>query len=72
MHGLAARMSPSVQVKPFGMVFLNDVRFSEEQSGELLVGPGTYRLREELIARANVAASPTRVIDVLFTQMLIQ
>ena len=33
---------------------------------------GTYRLREELIARANLAAAPARITDVLFTQMLVQ
>ena len=33
---------------------------------------GTYRLREELIARANLAAAPARINDILFTQMLIQ
>jgi flagellar FliL protein len=29
-------------------------------------------LREELIARANVAAAPARVSDVLFTELLVQ
>lgn len=33
---------------------------------------GTHRLREELIARANVAAAPARVTDVLFTEILVQ
>ncbi len=33
---------------------------------------GTYRLREELIARADVAAAPARVADVLFVEMLVQ
>ncbi len=33
---------------------------------------GTYRLREELLARADVAVAPVRVLDVLFTEMLIQ
>jgi flagellar FliL protein len=33
---------------------------------------GTYRLREELIARANAAVAPARVVDVLFTEMLVQ
>jgi len=39
---------------------------------ELRGSAGTHRLREELIARANIAASPVRVTDVLFTEMLIQ
>jgi flagellar protein FliL len=33
---------------------------------------GTYRLREELIARADVAAAPAQVADVLFVEMLVQ
>jgi flagellar FliL protein len=33
---------------------------------------GTYRLREELIARANIAVSPGRVLDILFTELLVQ
>ncbi len=32
----------------------------------------THRLREELIARANVATRPARVTDVLFVEMLVQ
>nr|WP_314072706.1 flagellar basal body-associated FliL family protein [uncultured Roseococcus sp.] len=39
---------------------------------ELRGSAGTHRLREELIARANVAASPARVTDVLFTEILVQ
>jgi flagellar FliL protein len=39
---------------------------------ELHGAAGTYRLREELIARANVAAAPARVKDVLFTELLVQ
>jgi flagellar protein FliL len=44
----------------------------EMRPEELRGSAGTYRLREELIGRANVAAAPARVSDVLFTQMLIQ
>ena len=39
---------------------------------ELRGSAGTYRLREELIARANIAVAPGTVSDVLFTQMLVQ
>jgi len=39
---------------------------------ELRGSAGTYRLREELIARANVAVAPAQVVDVLFMEMLIQ
>jgi len=44
----------------------------EMRPEELRGSAGTYRLREELLARANVAAAPARVNDVLFTEMLIQ
>ncbi|MCW3475114.1 flagellar basal body-associated FliL family protein [Limobrevibacterium gyesilva] len=44
----------------------------EMRPEELRGSAGTYRLREELIARANVAAAPARVVDVLFTELLIQ
>jgi flagellar FliL protein len=39
---------------------------------ELRGAAGTYRLREELIARASIAAAPARVKDVLFSELLIQ
>jgi len=44
----------------------------EMRPEELRGSAGTYRLREELIGRANLAAAPARVTDVLFTQMLVQ
>jgi flagellar FliL protein len=44
----------------------------ETRPEELRGSAGTYRLREELIARANVAAAPARVNDVLFTELLVQ
>jgi flagellar FliL protein len=39
---------------------------------ELRGSAGTQRLREELIARASLAAAPARVTDVLFTEILLQ
>jgi flagellar FliL protein len=39
---------------------------------ELRGSAGTYRLREELLARANIAVAPARVVDVLFLEMLQQ
>ena len=33
---------------------------------------GLYRLREELLMRANAAVAPVKVDDVLFTEMLVQ
>lgn len=44
----------------------------EMRPEELRGSAGTYRLREELIARANVASAPSRINDVLFIQLLIQ
>ena len=44
----------------------------EMRPQELRGSAGTYRLREELLARANLAAAPAKVSDMLFTQMLIQ
>ena len=44
----------------------------ETRPQELRGSAGTYRLREELINRASLAASPARVTDVLFTQVLVQ
>ncbi len=47
--------------------YLRDMR-----PDELRGSAGTYRLREELIARANVATAPAKVRDVLFVQLLVQ
>jgi flagellar protein FliL len=44
----------------------------EMRPEELRGSAGTYRLREELIARANIAAAPARIMDVLFTEMIVQ
>jgi flagellar FliL protein len=39
---------------------------------ELRGAAGTYRLREELITRAAIAAAPAKVKNVLFTELLVQ
>jgi flagellar FliL protein len=44
----------------------------EMRPEELRGSAGIYRLREELLVRANAAVAPAKVSDVLFTQMLIQ
>jgi flagellar FliL protein len=44
----------------------------EMRPEELRGSAGIYRLREELLGRANVVLAPVRVNDVLFTQLLIQ
>ncbi len=44
----------------------------EMRPEELRGSAGTYRLREELLVRANAAVAPARISDVLFTQMIVQ
>jgi flagellar protein FliL len=44
----------------------------ETRPEELRGSVGTHRLREELVARANVAAAPARITDVLFVELLVQ
>ena len=44
----------------------------EIRPGDLRGAMGTYRLREELINRANVAIAPAQIRDVLFVQMIVQ
>ena len=44
----------------------------EMRPDELRGSAGTYRLREELIARASLAAAPAQVVDVLFSELLVQ
>src|ERR1700712_3889908 len=44
----------------------------EMRPEELRGSAGTYRLREELLGRANAAVAPAKVSDVLFTQMVVQ
>ncbi len=44
----------------------------EMRPDELRGTAGTYRLREELVARSSIAAQPARVLNVLFTELLVQ
>ncbi len=44
----------------------------EMRPEELRGSAGTYRLREELLARANIAVAPARIVDVLFPEMIVQ
>ena len=48
-------------------VFLRELRIEELQGSH-----GLYRVKEELLARVNAAAHPTKVKDVLFKEMLVQ
>jgi len=44
----------------------------EMRPEELRGTAGTYRLREELVARTNIAVHPAHVLNVLFTELLVQ
>ena len=44
----------------------------EMRPDELRGTAGTYRLREELVARSSIAAQPAQVLNVLFTELLVQ
>jgi flagellar FliL protein len=44
----------------------------EVRPEELRGSAGSHRLRQELIARASIAAAPARVTDVLFMEILVQ
>ena len=44
----------------------------ETRPEELRGSAGIYRLREELINRADIAVAPAHINDVLFTEMLVQ
>ncbi len=47
--------------------YLREMR-PEELRGSI----GTFRLREELMSRANIAAAPVRIQDLLFVELLVQ
>ena len=55
------------QLQDLFQTYLREMR-PEDLQGAM----GTYRLRQELIARADVALAPARVDDVLFVEMLVQ
>ncbi len=44
----------------------------ETRPEELRGAEGTWRLRRELVARADLAVAPAHISDVLFTEMLVQ
>ena len=67
-----AEDAPAIQTAMPRLLDLFQTYLREMHPEELRGSAGTWRLREELIARANIAAAPARVVDVLFTEMLIQ
>lgn len=54
------------------LVDLFQTYLREMRPEELRGSAGTHRLREELIARASIAAAPARVKDVLFSELIVQ
>ncbi len=54
------------------LIDLFTVYLREIRPEELRGSAGTHRLREELMVRANLAAAPARVTDVLFLELLVQ
>jgi flagellar FliL protein len=63
---------PAVQAAMPRVLDLFQGYLREMRPEELRGTAGTYRLREELIARTNLAAAPARVVDVLFVELLVQ
>lgn len=44
----------------------------EMRPEEMRSSASTYRLREELLSRTNIAGSPAKVVSVLFTELIVQ
>jgi len=55
------------RIQDLFQTYLRDMR-PEELRGSA----GTYRLREELLARINVAMAPAHATDILFIELLVQ
>ena len=63
----AAVLAATPKIRDLFQTYLRDMR-PEELRGSA----GSYRLREELMARANIAVTPARVTEILFVEMLVQ
>lgn len=72
MEVAGAQDAAALQAAMPRLVDLFTTYLREIRPEELRGSAGTHRLREELIARANIAAAPARVTDVLFTEILVQ
>jgi flagellar FliL protein len=57
----------SPRIQDLFQTYLRDMR-PEELRGSA----GTYRLREELLTRVNIALAPARATDILFIELLVQ
>ncbi|WP_376091957.1 flagellar basal body-associated FliL family protein [Roseomonas sp. CCTCC AB2023176] len=67
-----AEDAAAVQAAQPRLLDLFQTYLREMRPEELRGSPGTHRLREELRARANIALHPVRVLDVLFTEIVVQ
>jgi len=63
----AAVATAMPRIQDLFQTYLRDMRPDELRGSE-----GSYRLREELIDRATTAASPARITNVLFVEMIIE
>jgi flagellar FliL protein len=63
----AAVVAASPRIQDLFQTYLRDMR-----PDELRGSAGTYRLREELLARVNIALAPARATDILFIELLVQ
>jgi flagellar FliL protein len=63
----AVVLAAQPKIQDLFQTYLRDMR-PEELRGSA----GSYRLREELIARANIAVAPAGVTEILFIEMLVQ
>jgi flagellar FliL protein len=63
---------PAVQAAMPRLVDLFATYLREVRPEELRGSAGSHRLREELIARATIAAAPAQVTDLLFVEILVQ
>ena len=63
----AAVAAAMPRIQDLFQTYLRDMRPDELRGSE-----GSYRLREELIGRATIAAAPAHVTDVLFIQLIIE
>ena len=67
-----AEDQPGVQAALPRILDLFQGYLREMRPDELRGTASTYRLREELLARTNLAVAPARVTAVLFTEMIVQ
>jgi len=63
----AAVVAAMPRIQDLFQTYLRDMRPEELRGSE-----GSYRLREELIGRASIAATPAHVTDVLFVELIIE